>query len=367
MGRAGLVAFGSVVAIAAAVILGSGGFRPVEKMAGAILAAAYLLIAARALRAPAPPTPAYFVVQNVLAAALVWLGRGAAILIPTAIVTHAALTTRRRWVVLIACLQAANCVLMAGYLRGWSEAPRIGGGMVAAEVFVIVFAEVVAGERRARAELRDAHDKLAAYASQAEELATIRERNRLARDLHDSLGHYLTVIHVQLQAAASQMDVDADRAKDALAKAARLAHEGLEDVRRSVAALRPSPLDGQPFADAIRRLVDELASSGTPARLEVRGAPQPLSSPVELALYRAAQEALTNVRKHARARDASVLLEYAADLVRLSVHDDGAANRPIVMGFGLVGVRERVRLVRGEFEIRQGDGLTVTITVPLSA
>jgi signal transduction histidine kinase len=214
-------------------------------------------------------------------------------------------------------------------------------------------------------ELAAANQRLAEYATQSEELATVKERNRLARELHDSLGHYLTIIHVQLQAAASQVDLDAARAKQALAKAARLTHEGLEDVRRSVAALRASPMAGKPLAESIAALVDELSATGTRATLALSGTPYPLALPAELTLYRAAQEALTNVRKHARATAAEVTLEYAAAHVRLTVKDDGAGQpAAVVPGFGLMGLRERARLVDGDLVVERGRGFSVSLRIP---
>jgi signal transduction histidine kinase len=191
------------------------------------------------------------------------------------------------------------------------------------------------------------------------------ERNRLARELHDSLGHYLTVVHVQLQAAASQLDLDRGKAAASLETAMRLTREGLDDVRRSVAALRASPLEQQPLADAIRSLVDELSTTGTSATLTVNGAARPLSPPAELAVFRAAQEALTNVRKHARAATADVSLEYGDRFVRLRVADDGQGARETEgRGFGLVGVRERARLVGGLLEIDGTKSFTLVLTVP---
>jgi signal transduction histidine kinase len=248
---------------------------------------------------------------------------------------------------------------------GWGHAPKAIADFVAAEMFVVAFAGVVAGERRARADLGDANRKLAEYATQADELATAKERNRLAREIHDSLGHYLTIIHVQLQAAAIQIDRDPDEAKQLLAKAASLTHEGLEDVRRSVAALRASAIHDRPLAAAIADLAAELSTSGTATQFSVSGAPRPLSPAVELTLYRTAQEALTNVRKHAHAANAEVRLEYANGHVHLSVTDDGRLGPASpVLGFGLIGARERARLVGGHLEVGRTPRFTVTVTIP---
>ena len=187
------------------------------------------------------------------AAAIVWAGHGVTAVVCLPTLSHGAFVLRRRWVLLIAALQAANLGVVTWRSYGWEVSLRSVTEFAAAETFVVAFTWLAAGERRARRELAAANRKLAEYATQSEELATAQERNRLARELHDSLGHYLTVVHVQIQAAASQLELAPSRARQALTKAARLTHEGLEDVRRSVAALRASPMHGRPLAASNRR------------------------------------------------------------------------------------------------------------------
>ena len=121
------------------------------------------------------------------------------------------------------------------------------------------------------------------------------------------------------------LDRDPARARDALHKAQALTQEGLREIRRSVAALRASPLDHQPLAEALRRLAAESQATGLAAEMDVLGEPRTLSLAAELTLYRAGQEGLTNIRKHARASNARLLLDFRApDRVRLNVSDDGA-------------------------------------------
>jgi signal transduction histidine kinase len=203
---------------------------------------------------------------------------------------------------------------------------------------------------------------------QVEELATAKERNRLAREIHDSLGHYLTVINVQIEAARAVIGNDPPRALDALRKAQSLAQEGLADVRRSVAALRASPTEDRPLPEALAALAAENRASGLLTELAVTGAPRPLPPQTELTLYRAMQEGLTNIRKHARAARVDITLDYGDnERVRLVVHDNGVGDSPDGRpgGYGLLGVRERTHLLGGEVRIRSAEGQGFTLEVEL--
>jgi signal transduction histidine kinase len=364
--RAGKIAFGVIVLVALEMTLQKHSLGRTSKIATVALGLTYLLVAIGQLSGLRLPTAAYFAFQHVLAGLLAWIGFDATALVPLPILSQGLLVLPPRWALSLAVLQPANWLVASAFRVGLGHVGTPLAVFLAGEVFVLAFTQVVVGERRARQDLKGANRRLAAMAAQAEELATAKERNRLARELHDSLGHYLTIIHVQLQAAASQMEGSPDRARELIAKAARLTHEGLDDVRRSVAALRTSPMDRGPLHAAIGVLVEELRASGTSAHLTILGTPRPLSPPVELTLYRTAQEALTNVRKHSNGKRADVKLEYATARVRLSVVDDGAAstNSPS-LGFGLIGAQERARLVGGELEIRRGDGFTLTLTIPV--
>ena len=138
-----------------------------------------------------------------------------------------------------------------------------------AAVFVVLFTLVAVRERAARAEveelaaqLESANRKLRAYTAQVEELAVVKERNRLAREIHDGLGHYLTAINMQIQAGLSVLDHDRARALTALAHAQQLTQEGLSEVRRSVAALRASSLDKFSLAEAVEKLLTACSASG---------------------------------------------------------------------------------------------------------
>ena len=232
-------------------------------------------------------------------------------------------------------------------------------------LFVVAFTEARLGEQRAREEaeeltiqLEKANHQLANYAVQAEELATIQERNRLAREIHDNLGHYLTVVNVQIEAARAVMAQEPERAQAALAKAQKLTKDGLTAVRQSVTALRESPIDNRTLIDAIDSLVQEVRSSGLVVEFEVLGERRSLDSQTKLTLYRVAQEGLTNVRKHAHASRVDVALDYSLpQTVRLSIKDNGVGKSAASGdGFGLIGMRERVHQLGGRLEIESGAG-----------
>lgn len=266
----------------------------------------------------------------------------------------------------------ATCTMLPFLHAGmrWDAALREGLGLLVAGVFVVLITHVAVNEGRLRAEkealaeeLAHANARLRVAAAQAEELTTARERNRLAREIHDGLGHHLTAVHVQLQAAQAVLRPDPERAGQALERARALTGEALADVRRSVAALRTLP---GPLPEALGVLAQETTASGVPTTVQVLGAAGRLDPAVEQSLYRVAQEALTNVRKHAGATRASVTLDHRPEAVALTVRDDGVGLSAPGDGFGLLGVRERVAALGGEVQLdtSPGRGLTLRVTVP---
>jgi signal transduction histidine kinase len=240
-------------------------------------------------------------------------------------------------------------------------------GLGAGFVFIIAFTELAQRERQARQQLQQANQQLAEYATQVEQLATMRERNRLAREVHDTLGHYLTVINVQLEVVAKLIDSNPARAKEAAVKAKELASEGLSEVRRSVSALRPSPLEDKPLPDAIRGLIETSRDAGLMVTFEQSGAARALSSEMETVLYRAAQESLTNIRKHAHASAANVCLTYQADIVNLRVRDNGIGRKDDEDNVGLSALRERVASLNGTVlaENHLEGGFVLEVTLPI--
>ncbi len=248
----------------------------------------------------------------------------------------------------------------------WNEMLRESLGLLVSVLFAAVITELLQREQRTRRELAEAHERLRDYAAQAERLATAQERNRVARDIHDGLGHSLTVVQMQVKAARAVLATDPAKADDVLAKAQRQSEEALAEVRRSVAALR-EPRPTPPLPEALRALAQESSAAGVVTSLAVTGAERALPDETREALYRAAQEGLTNVRKHARATHADLVLDYADAAVRLELRDDGTGavdgGSP---GFGLLGLRERAAHLGGRVQVgpAPGQGWTLRVEVP---
>ncbi len=330
-------------------------------------------------RTRSPMTAAlYFAIQIGLGTAILYLSRfaGTMWLIPLPLVAQSVILLPTRWVAAVCGVILMVVALNVALIADWAAAAQTAISYLAAIAFVVVFTQITVREHNARveverlaAELREANRKLRAHAAQVEELAITKERNRLAREIHDTLGHYLTVVNVQLEAARAVMDSDHTRALDAINKAQRLTQEGLADVRRSVAALRSTASEQRPLTEAISALVDESRTAGIQTELHVSGSARPLKPQAELTLYRAAQEGLTNVRKHAEASHAELTLDYSNRVaVRLVVTDDGHGvnGGSINEGFGLLGLRERAQLLGGQVCIQSEpeQGFTLEVELP---
>lgn len=325
---------------------------------------------------------AYFLVQVPLSGWIVALGRGAGfnavLMLPLAGQAVTLLPQNGVYAASIGIL----LTYIAALTRSSGDLANLWNNLVtflAGLVFVVVFTQLTAQQERARREverlaqeLEQANQRLRQYAIQAEELATSRERNRLAREIHDGLGHYLTTIHMQIQAAQAVMSSNPGLAKDAMEKARGLVQTALVDVRQSVASLRASPEQNRPLPVALESLLGDCHDGGLQAELAVSGEPRLLSPQVELTCYRTVQEGLNNVRKHAHASQVLIRLDYTdPDWVRLSIEDNGGGptantGEEASGGYGLLGVRERVHLLGGEMStaIAAAGGFKLSIEVP---
>jgi signal transduction histidine kinase len=268
--------------------------------------------------------------------------------------------------------------------RGWI--PYI--GLFTVNVFIVAAMTKGALDEDRRAEQRtrtidqlsDANQRLeqmmeenaglhAQLVAQAREAGVFDERQRMAGEIHDTLAQGLTGILAQLE-AAELADGDESRRRRHLGLAKELARDSLAEARRSVQALRPQKLEGARLPDAVRTLAEEWKqTSGIPVRLEVDGEATPLQPALEVVLFRAAQEALANIAKHAQASRAGMTLTYMHDQVSLDVLDDGKgfdAREVNGDGYGLAAMRQRLRQVGGGLEIEStpGDGTTVSASVP---
>ncbi len=228
-----------------------------------------------------------------------------------------------------------------------------------------------AEERRLHSELENAHDQLEAYATQVKELGASEERNRLARDIHDGIGHYLAAITVQLEKALAFRSRDPSQSERAILDAREAARDALRDVRRSVGALRESA-EFFSLAEALQDLVRRSPNDGLNVDLKIEGAGLDYSIPSLLALYRVAQESLTNVSKHASASRTNILLQMGDETAMLTVEDNGTGfdvTRLVESSqnnYGLHGMRERLELLEGHLTIESSpqSGTKLVAVVP---
>ncbi|MFI6386655.1 sensor histidine kinase [Nonomuraea sp. NPDC050547] len=203
----------------------------------------------------------------------------------------------------------------------------------------------------------------------AGEVGVLRERARLAREIHDTLAQGLSGIITQLEAAEQAID-DLPAVRNRIAVAKRLARENLGEARRSVDALRPEPLNRARIDLALGDVAARWSSaSGVPATVAVDGPRRPLEPDVEATLLRAAQEGLANAAKHAGARRVAITLSYMEDEVTLDVLDDGAgfdADAAPGGGYGLAAMRERAAAVGGTVTVESapGEGTALCVSIP---
>ncbi|HEX2996071.1 MAG TPA: sensor histidine kinase, partial [Anaerolineales bacterium] len=320
---------------------------------------------------------AYFAVQIPLGAVIVYLSKGAGynalVLLPLA--GHSVVLLPSLWLyltntILVIVYVLALSLSLNDWSAVWSGLPTFLAGVV----FIMVFTQMAVSEEQARMEverllkdLGDANQQLREYALKVEELAITSERNRLAREIHDGLGHFLTTIHMQIQAAVAVMKTDPTRAQKALESAQSMTQEALLDVRRSVSALHSKPEEALPLPESITRVLHACEPAGIEAVFDVVGTPRDLSPQAQLTMYRAAQETVNNACKHSRATQLTMTLDYSIpNLVRLCVKDNGQGAEKMEGGFGLVGLRERAHLLEGDFQVRssKGQGFEVEIMVP---
>ncbi len=278
------------------------------------------------------------------------------------------------WIGLLTLLTGGAFVYRLGWPGGLLTLLPYAGGYLFFGTFAHVLARAEAARRRSQAllaELQEAHRQLQAYATQVEALAVAQERNRLAREMHDTLGHRLTVAAVQLEGAQWLIPTDPERASRMVETVRRQVREALAELRQTVAALQ-APLEADLALDrALTRLATGFEeATGIAVHLTLPNEMPALPAAHRLALYRAAQEALTNVQRHAQAGNVWLQLARRDGEIELLVGDDGIgfpANAE-EGGFGLRGLRERATRLGGalRLESRPGGGAQLRLHLPLA-
>ncbi len=228
-------------------------------------------------------------------------------------------------------------------------------------------------QRGARAEAAELHAaRLAGDREEATRAAIANERARIARELHDILGHSVSVMTIQASAVRRLLRPDQIKERDALLTVEQTGREALAEMRRLVGILRLAEdapgLEPRPGLDQVATLVTRTRELGLAVELRVEGDPMPLPPGVDLTAYRLVQEGLTNARKHSNARRTEVRLRYEVDAIEIQVCDDGTGAAAVHDGgHGLVGMRERVSIYGGEFEAgpRAGGGYRLRARLPV--
>jgi signal transduction histidine kinase len=247
-------------------------------------------------------------------------------------------------------------------------------GVGFAIVFALVFlflhllVDAILAQSRGQQQLAVANDKLRQYALRVEELATLQERNRIARDIHDSLGHSMTVFNIHIEAVLRLLDRDPAEAKALLLEVRDLGIQALQEVRQSVGMLRAEPLQGRTLEEAIDNLVLEFSKTTGIQPHFTYQITDPTSNEIKSTLYRLVQESLTNIVKHGNAQAATITLHQDNDNITLVITDNGRGfdlqSQP--SGFGLLGMQERTIALGGNLQIETAPncGCQIRVTIP---
>lgn len=235
--------------------------------------------------------------------------------------------------------------------------------------FVLLLMNALLSERQSREKLSAANEQLRQYALRIESQATLQERNRIARDIHDSLGHSLTALNVQLETALKLWSSDPEKAINFLAQAKKLGSTALQDVRHSVSTMRSNPLLGMSLENEITSLTKELERSTNISAICDIELKCFLPSELNIVIYRIIQEAMTNITKYANATEVNIKLQALPTELVLIIQDNGKGfnTNQNTTGFGIQGMRERTLAQGGKFEINTfpRKGCRITAKFPL--
>jgi signal transduction histidine kinase len=236
--------------------------------------------------------------------------------------------------------------------------------------FICILVNALLKEYQSQQQLAQAREQLRQYAIQAEDRAAVNERNRIAREIHDSVGHALTAQTIQLNNAIAFWQSQPDKAYQFLTEAKELVTTALKEIRYSINTLRSNPLEGKSLEDAIALLFQEFSSRTKIIPDYTLILNHSLNKEIKLTVYRIIQEALTNIVKHSQAEAVKVELQTFPEYLSLLIEDNGKGFNPQLntTGFGLQGMRERVMALKGNIQISSGlqRGSTIIITIPFN-
>lgn len=218
--------------------------------------------------------------------------------------------------------------------------------------------------------LTQANEKLKEYSLTVEELAVSRERNRMARDVHDTIGQTLSMLMTLLQVSIVSCRKDSKGIEENLNNAVKITKEGLNEIRRSISGLVPEKLEGNNFYDALNSLVTDFECLGMKIELSVNKVDQKVDAEHSEAMYRICQEALTNSVKHGKATEVNIIIKFTDTFIRLFIFDNGVGckSKSSGNGFGLKGMKQRVEALNGVIKCgSDGEkGFNIHVELPLT-
>lgn len=323
----------------------------------------------------------YLVIGTTLIISLLWLNPGLNfyVILFYVLGTEALMSFDRRegysWLGLFTLLTVVLLFAFLDPLEASITIPIYLGGYF----FFVVFANATQQANEARLEsqrlleeLQATHRKLQEYAAQAEQLAVAEERNRLSREMHDTIGHRLTVASVQLEGVQKLIAKDPTKAEKMAETVREQVREALRELRQTVATLR-EPLESDlPLETSLKKLARGFEeATGITIHLMLPDSFPEMSAAHRLAIYRTAQEALTNAQKHADAQQIWLQIARQEDILTLRVSDNGKGvqAQEESSGFGLRGIQERAAQLGGELRLeeRKGGGTQICLSLPVTA
>ncbi len=236
--------------------------------------------------------------------------------------------------------------------------------------FVLLLINALLEEHQSKAKLVEVLDQLRQYSLRIEDQSALQERNRIAREIHDSLGHTLTAQSIQIDSALLLQHSNSEESRFFLQEAKQLCKQALQEVRQSVATLRTDPRQGKSLDSIATNLIREFQVTTAIEPTCVIRLSHPIPTEVVSALYRVLQEALTNITRHSRATNVLLQLFTEDRILHLYIHDNGKGFDPDQnsTGFGLQGMRERIIALGGQFNLSSqlGEGCQISVKIPLA-
>nr|WP_010251376.1 histidine kinase N-terminal 7TM domain-containing protein [Acetivibrio cellulolyticus] len=218
-------------------------------------------------------------------------------------------------------------------------------------------------------ELSAMNEQLSEYAETVEELAITKERNRFARDVHDTLGHTMTLLISLLEVSSIMCKQDPAKTEEKLSEALKAARDGLKELRRSIKGLEPEKLESEDIISSIEKMIEDFKPSGMNIDFSYDGFNSFSSPTYSKVIFRVCQEALTNSLRHGKAKHVNIILRLADSKIKIFIFDDGCGSTDIKKGFGLSGMEQRVKDLNGDivFGSDGESGFNIRLEIPINS